>query len=59
MKKTRWNLFLDEHLLEQARELAHRKHLATSEIVRTALEKYLAAVQKAEAARAQAAQEAP
>jgi predicted DNA-binding protein len=52
VKQKRWNLFMPEELLEQLRELAERKHVTSADIVRTACEKYLAAVKRAEEARA-------
>lgn len=54
LKKVRWNMFLSQELLDQAKALAARKGVSTSDVVRTAVGKYLAAVQKAEAARADA-----
>jgi predicted DNA-binding protein len=51
VKQIRWNLFLPPELLEQAKELAARKGVAASDVVRTALEKYLAAVKRAEEAK--------
>lgn len=55
VKKIRWNLFMPEDLLEQIKALADRKDVAASDVVRTACEKYLAAVKRAEEA-ARAAQ---
>lgn len=46
----RWNLFLPPELLEQIKSLADRKNVAAADVVRTACEKYLAAVRKAEEA---------
>lgn len=54
LKKVRWNMFLSQELLDQTKALAARKGVSTSDVVRTAVGKYLAAVQKAEAARADA-----
>lgn len=50
-KQIRWNLFLPPELLEQVKELAARKDVTASDVVRTALEKYLAAVKRAEEAK--------
>ena len=43
---------MPEDLLTQVKALADRKNVAASDVVRTACEKYLAAVKKAEEARA-------
>lgn len=51
VKQVRWNVFLPPELLEDVRELATRKDVTAAEVVRTALEKYLAAVKRAEEAR--------
>lgn len=48
VKQVRWNLFLPPELLAQVKELAERKKVTASDVVRTGLEKYLAAVRKAE-----------
>lgn len=49
---TRRNVFLPDPLYDKATKLAERKGVKTADIIRTALEKYLQAVEKAEAARA-------
>jgi predicted DNA-binding protein len=51
-KQTRRNFFIPDELHDQAAALARRKGVRTADIVRTALEKYLTAVKKAEEARA-------
>jgi predicted DNA-binding protein len=51
VKQVRWNLFIPTELLDRTKELAERKGVSASVIVRTAMEKYLAAVQRAEEAR--------
>lgn len=53
-KQKRWNLFMPEELLGQLKTLADRKGVTSSDLVRTACEKYLAAVKKAEEAKAAA-----
>lgn len=53
-KQKRWNLFMPEELLTQLRVLAERKGVTSADIVRTACEKYLMAVKKAEEAKAAA-----
>jgi metal-responsive CopG/Arc/MetJ family transcriptional regulator len=50
-KQIRWNLFLPPELLDEVRVLAGRKGVAASDVVRTAVSKYLAAVRKAEETR--------
>ena len=45
---TRRNVFLPDELHAKAAKLAHRKGVKTAEIIRTALEKYLQAVERAE-----------
>lgn len=47
----RWNLFLPDELLAQTKKLAEKHNVAASDVVRTALEKYLAAVRRAEEAK--------
>jgi hypothetical protein len=47
----RRNLFLPDSLMDEAKRLADRKGVPMAEIVRTALEKYLQAVKRAEEAR--------
>lgn len=49
-KQVRWNLFLPTELLDEVKDLASRKEVTASEVVRTAVEKYLAAVKRAESA---------
>ncbi len=44
---TRWNLFLPQETLEKVKNLAAKKGIPASEMVRIALEKYVAAVEKA------------
>ena len=51
VKKTRRNIFLPDELYAEATRLAERKGIHTADVIRTALEKYLAAVKKAEEAR--------
>jgi predicted DNA-binding protein len=51
-KQTRRNFFMPDELHDQAAALAKRKGVRTADIVRTALEKYLAAVKKAEETKA-------
>ena len=51
-QQKRWNLFLPPQLLADVKALAAKKNTTASEVVRTACEKYLAAVKKAEEARA-------
>ena len=53
--KKRWNLFMPEELLEQIKTLADRKNVPAADVVRIACEKYLAAVKRAEEARANGA----
>ena len=43
----RWNLFLPQDTLEKVKNLAAKKGIPASELVRIALEKYVAAVEKA------------
>ena len=43
----RWNLFLDTETLEKLKQIAAKKGIPASELARLALEKYLAAVEKA------------
>lgn len=47
----RWNLFLPEELINEVKELAKRKDVPAADVVRTACEKYLAAVKRAEEAK--------
>lgn len=54
----RWNVFLPEELIDQVKELAKKRDVPAADVVRTACEKYLAAVKKAEEA-AKSAQTAP
>jgi predicted DNA-binding protein len=51
VKQIRWNVFLPEDLLDRTKDLAERKGVSAATIVRTAVEKYLQAVQRAEEAR--------
>lgn len=53
---TRRNLFVPDALWDQAKQLADAKGVPTATVVRTALEKYLAAVKKAQLAAQEAAQ---
>lgn len=46
----RWNLFLPDELMAAIKALAEKKGVAAADVVRTACEKYLAAVKKAEIA---------
>ena len=55
----RWNLFLPPALLADIKRLAARSQKPASLVVRTALEKYLLAVAKAEAAAKAQAPTAP
>jgi predicted DNA-binding protein len=50
-KQVRWNLFFPEDLLDRTKDLAERKGVSAAVVVRTAVEKYLQAVQRAEEAR--------
>lgn len=43
----RWNLFLPDELLEKTKKTAEKRGVPASEMVRIALEKYLAALEKA------------
>lgn len=45
---TRRNIFLPDDTHEKAVQLARRKGVKTADIIRTALEKYLQAVERAE-----------
>lgn len=47
----RHNLFLPDEMVMEARKLAERRGIALADVVRTALEKYLQAVKRAEEAR--------
>lgn len=47
----RHNLFLPDEMVAEARKLAERRGIALADVVRTALEKYLQAVKRAEEAR--------
>jgi len=47
---TRRNIFLPDTLYTEATRLAERKGVKTADVIRTALEKYLQAVKKAEEA---------
>jgi metal-responsive CopG/Arc/MetJ family transcriptional regulator len=44
----RWNLFLPQDLLDEVKAYAARKDVTAADVVRTACEKYLAAVKRAE-----------
>lgn len=46
----RWNLFLPDDLMAQIKQLAEKKDISAADVVRTACEKYLAAVKRAEEA---------
>lgn len=50
----RWNVFLHPKILEEVKKLAAERDITSSDVVRTALEKYLAAVQKAKQAAVEA-----
>ena len=50
--QVRWNLFLPPELLARAKSLAEKHGVTASDVVRTAMEKYLTAVEKRDAARA-------
>ncbi len=50
----RWNLFLPDELMAELKTLAQRRDVSAADVVRTACEKYLAAVKKAEQARLEA-----
>lgn len=50
VNQKRWNLFLPPELLDQIKALAERKNVTAADVVRTACEKYLAAVKRAEEA---------
>lgn len=52
VKQTRRNVYLPDELYASATSLAKRKGVSTADVIRTSLEKYLAAVKKAEEARA-------
>jgi hypothetical protein len=45
LKMKRWNLFLDDELLEKTKKLALKKKVPAADVVRIALEKYLQAVE--------------
>lgn len=47
----RRNYFLPDELVAKAEKLAEKRSISVAEVVRTALEKYLAAVERAEAAK--------
>ena len=47
----RWNVYITPELLEKTKGLAKKRGITTSDVIRTAVSKYLAAVQKAEEAR--------
>lgn len=47
----RHNLFLPDALVDDARKLAQRRGIALADVIRTALEKYLQAVRRAEEAK--------
>ena len=51
----RWNLFLDDELLEKTKKLAAKKRVPAADVVRIALEKYLQAVEAHETRLAEAA----
>ena len=55
MKMKRWNLFLDDELLEKTKKLAAKKRVPAADVVRIALEKYLQAVEAHEKRLAEAA----
>jgi predicted transcriptional regulator len=46
----RRNLFLPDELMDQVSELAKKRKVPMAEIIRVAIERYLAAVKKAEEA---------
>lgn len=50
VKQTRRNFFIPDDLHQQAADLAQRKGVKTADVIRTALEKYLQAVKRAEEA---------
>lgn len=50
----RWNLFLPDELIDQLKNLAEKRGVSAADVVRTACEKYLAAVKKAEEAKKEA-----
>lgn len=47
----RRNLYLPDALMDDVKKLADRKKIAMADVIRTAIEKYLAAVKKAEEAK--------
>lgn len=55
---TRRNIFLPDTLYTEATRLAERKGVKTADVIRTALEKYLQAVKKADEAKAVSAPQA-
>ena len=55
LKMKRWNLFLDDELLEKTKKLAAKKRVPAADVVRIALEKYLQAVEAHEKRLAEAA----
>jgi metal-responsive CopG/Arc/MetJ family transcriptional regulator len=44
----RWNLFLPPELLQKTKEMAAKRGVPASDLVRIALEKYLQALEKAQ-----------
>lgn len=48
----RRNLYLPDALMDDVKKLADRRKIAMADVIRTAIEKYLAAVKKAEEAKA-------
>lgn len=50
----RWNVFLPPETLEEVKKLAAERDVTASDVVRTALEKYVQAVKKAKQAAAEA-----
>ena len=51
----RRNFHFPEPLMAEVKALADRKNIAMADVIRTAIEKYLAAIKKAEAAAKEAA----
>lgn len=54
----RWNLFLPPELIEKYKNLAAKKGVSSAEMARIAMEKYLQAVEKAQARGAEAQKQA-
>lgn len=48
----RWNLFMPVELMEKTKNLAKKHHISSADVVRKALITYLAAVERAEVAKA-------